>query len=122
MGLVFLALELWHPGKTIYNTIISFAVCAAVVAIRRSDLIPMMVGSLNFTVLYWFLFLYFLLVYPNFVQRYYNIPNLLGIYVEGVPIEELLFAASGGAVWSVAYEYVQGYRFATKEALQPVRA
>ena len=41
---------------------------------------------------------------------YYNLPNLLGIYVRGVPIEEVLFAATGGAVWSVAYEYVYGYR------------
>jgi hypothetical protein len=28
----------------------------------------------------------------------------------GVPIEELLFAAKGGAIWSVAYEYVYGCR------------
>lgn len=48
--------------------------------------------------------------YPEFVRRYYNLPNLLGVYVRGVPIEEVLFAATGGAVWSVAYEYVYGYR------------
>jgi len=31
----------------------------------------------------------------------------------GVPIEELLFAAAEGAIWSVAYEYVFGYRLET---------
>jgi len=51
-----------------------------------------------------------LLLHPQFVQRYYNLSNLLGIGILGVPIEELLFAATGGAIWSVAYEYVFGYR------------
>src|SRR6266581_4170592 len=107
---VFLVLEFWHPGKTIYNTIIAFAVGALVIAYLRSDLIPtMLVGALSFTALYFALFLIFLFLYPGFIQRYYNIPNLLGIYVLGVPIEELLFAGAGGAIWSVAYEYVQGY-------------
>ncbi len=108
---VFLALEFWHPGKTIYNTIIAFAMGAVVIAFLRSDLIStMLVGALSFTALYFALFLIFLFLYPGFFQRYYNIPNLLGIYIAGVPIEELLFAGTGGAIWSVAYEYVQGYR------------
>ncbi len=108
---VFIVLQLWHPGKTIYNTIIAFAIGAVVIAVLRSDLIPtMLAGALSFALLYFALFLIFLLLYPGFIQRYYNIPNLLGIYVVGVPIEELLFAGTGGAIWSVAYEYVQGYR------------
>jgi hypothetical protein len=109
--LVFVPLEIWHPGKTIYNTIIAFAVGALVIAFLRSDLVPsMLIGAASFAALYFGLFLIFLALYPEFVQRYYNISNLLGIYLLGVPIEELLFAASGGAIWSVAYEYVQGYR------------
>jgi hypothetical protein len=111
MAIAFVILELWHPGKTIYNTVAAFTLCALIVAVVRSDLIPLMLtGAVTFTVLYLGLFVYFLLLYPEFVQRYYNVPNLLGIYILGVPIEEPLFAASGGAVWSVAYEYLQGYR------------
>jgi hypothetical protein len=108
---VFVALELWHPGKTIYNCIIAFAVGALVIAVLRSDLIPtMLLGVLTFTTLYFVLFLIVLWLYPEFIPRYYNAPLLLGIYILGVPIEELLFAGTGGAIWSVAYEYVQGYR------------
>jgi hypothetical protein len=70
----------------------------------------MLIGALSFTALYFVLFLIVLLLYPDFVNRFYNIPKLLAIYVRGVPIEELLFAGTGGAIWSVAYEYVQGYR------------
>lgn len=104
---VFIVLQFWHPGKTICNTIIAFAIGALVIAYIRSDLIPtMFTGALSFALLYFALFLIFLFLYPGFIQRYYNIPNLLGIYVLGVPIEELLFAGAGGAIWSVAYEYV----------------
>jgi len=108
---VFIVLQLWHPGKTIYSTIIAFAIGAGVIAVLRSDLIPtMLTGALSFTALYFVLFLMVLLLYPDFVKYFYNIPHLLGKYVLGVPIEELLFAGTGGAIWSVAYEYVQGYR------------
>jgi lycopene cyclase-like protein len=108
---VFVALELWQRDKTIYNCIIAFAIGVVVIAVLRSDLIPtMLIGALSFTALYFVLFLIVLQPYPEFVTRFYNIPHLLGIYVLKVPIEELLFAATGGAIWSVAYEYVQGYR------------
>jgi hypothetical protein len=70
----------------------------------------MLTSTTSFTVLYFVLFLCVLFLYPQFVERFYNLPNLLGIYVRGVPIEELLFAATFGAMWSVAYEYVHGYR------------
>jgi hypothetical protein len=108
---LFIVLELWHPHKTMINTIISFALGALVIAYLRSDLVTLMLTSAaSFTLLYFFLFLCVLFLYPDFVNRFYNIPKLLGIYLLGVPIEELLFAATGGAIWSVAYEYVQGYR------------
>jgi len=113
MLVVFLILDFFYPTKNIYSTAIAFAVCAIVVAFLRSDLIPtMFVGASVFTVLYFLLFVYFLVLYPGFIDRYYNLPNISGIRLLGVPIEELMFAASGGAVWSVAYEYFQGYRFA----------
>jgi hypothetical protein len=108
---VFIALEIWHSDKTIYNCIIAFAIGAVVIAFLRSDLVPtMLIGAVSFTALYFALFLIVLILYPEFVNRFYNIPKLLGIYVLKVPIEELLFAGTGGAIWSVAYEYVQGYR------------
>jgi hypothetical protein len=119
MFAIFAILELWHPGKTIYNVVIALFSCAIVVAFLRGDLILLMLTSAAvFTVLYLLLFLYFLALYPDFVQRFYNVPNLLRIYVFGVPIEELMFASSFGSVWSVAYEYLQGYRL---KSITPMR-
>jgi hypothetical protein len=108
---LFVALELWYPHKTMDNVIVSAAAGDLVLAYLRRDLIPLMITSTtSFTVLYFVLFLCVLFLYPQFVERFYSLPNLLGIYVRGVPIEELLFAATFGAMWSVAYEYVHGYR------------
>jgi len=108
---VFLGLELWHSGETMINCIISLAVGAVVLGFLRRDLVPsMLVSAATFTALYFFLFLCVLHLYPQFVTRFYNLPRLLGIYVAGVPIEELLFACTGGAIFSVAYEYAHGYR------------
>lgn len=113
MLVVFVICWAWHPQKNIYNTAIAFAACALVVAFLRGDLIPtMLVGAAAFTVLYFLLFMFFLWLYPNFVKCFYNLHNISGICLHGVPIEELMFASTGGAVWSVAYEYFQGYRFA----------
>lgn len=70
----------------------------------------MFTRAMSFTVLRLIWFFSLLLPYPEFVRRYYNFPNLLGIFVLGVPIEQLLFAAASGAIWSVAYDYAEGYR------------
>lgn len=110
---VFLILHFMYPNKNIYSTAIAFAACALVVAFLRSDLIPtMLIGAVVFAILYFLLFMFFLWLYPHFIERYYNLSNISGIRLLGVPIEELMFASTGGAVWSVAYEYFQGYRFA----------
>lgn len=110
-AVVFLVLRFGLRWKTMNSTIVALAVCAVIIAYLRPNLVRLMLTSAaSFTLLYFGLFLMVLALYPQFVQRYYTLGNLLGIFVLGVPIEELLFAASGGAVWSVAYEYVHGYR------------
>ena len=98
-------------NHVMYDTIAALLVGAATVAVLRPDLIGRMTrGALIFAVIYGLLFAYFLLLYPEFVTRFYNIKNLLGFYVLGIPIEELLFAYSGGLMWCVIYEYMQHYR------------
>lgn len=111
LAVLLVVLQVARPEKTIYNMIIALTICAAVVLILRPDLIAvMLVGAAIFTILYWTLFEILLRLYPDFIAKFYTVRNLLNVYVAGVPIEEVLFAASGGAVWSVGYEYLQGYR------------
>jgi Lycopene cyclase len=108
---VFVALRFGLHRLTMESTIISFALGAVVLACVRPNLVPLMLTSTaSFTILYFLLFRCVLTLYPDFVCDFYTLNHLLGIYVSGVPIEELLFAATGGAIWSVAYEYAHGYR------------
>jgi hypothetical protein len=111
IAVVFIVLEFWHSDRTMINCIISFALGAIVLGYLRRDLVPsMLVSAASFTVLYFVMFLCVLRLYPEFVTRFYNLPRLLHIYIARVPIEELLFACTGGAIFSVAYEYAYGYR------------
>lgn len=108
---VFIALELLRPAESIYNMIIAFTTGGAVIAIIRRDLIGRMLrGAAVFSVVYLLLFAWLLLLYSDFIERYYNMANLMGVYILGVPLEEPLFAFSGGVVWTVLYEYVHAYR------------
>jgi hypothetical protein len=119
LGVLIWALHHYWPNKTIYDMIIALAVCAVLLLLRRPDLyMLMLVGALTFTILYWSLFELLLRLYPDFIAKSYNVPALLGFYVLGVPIEEVLFALSGGAVWSVAYEYLQGYRLRVRGGIR----
>jgi hypothetical protein len=116
---VVVVLELVWPARSIYNMMIAFTAGAILIAWTRPDLIGRMLrGAAVFAAVYALLFVYFLALYRDFIQRYYNTEHLLGIYVAGIPIEELLFAFTGGAIWAVMYEYVQGYRLASA---MPVR-
>ena len=107
-----LVLELFYPKTSIYNMIAAFTLGATNLCLIRNDLVlPAIRGGLVFGLVYMLLFAFFLGFYPEFVQRYYTLKNLWGVYLWGIPLEEFFFALSGGAVWSVMFEYYHGYKF-----------
>lgn len=53
-------------------------------------------------ILYFFLMI---LSHPNFVELYWNVSAISGFRIVGVPVEELMFAFSLGAMWSGFYEH-----------------
>ena len=107
---VFLGLECLFPSSSIYSMSAAFFVGAVVTCVRRRDLVWQVVrGGFVFALVYLFLFVLILLRYPEFVTRYWSLQNLWGPAIMGIPIEELLFAATGGAVWSVGYEVTHGF-------------
>ena len=108
---VFLLLEILLPSKSIYNLTFSFLLAASIVIINRQDLLPeIIVSGLTFGVFYFFLFLIFNWLFPDFIVRTYNLKNFIGLYVHGIPVEEVLFAFSVGTCWSSLYKYIKGYR------------
>lgn len=63
------------------------------------------VGAAIFTLIYLAYFLTLVMAHPGYVAAVWNLEALSGRLVLGIPIEELLFAASLGAAWSGFYEH-----------------
>lgn len=109
--IIFLGLELIFPSKSIYNLSISLIVSSIIIGYLRRDLIKqIIISGLLFSVIYFTLFVIFNLIFRDFVDQYYNLNNLWGINLVGVPIEEIIFAFSVGAFWSTLFEYIKGYK------------
>lgn len=107
----FIILEFIFPSRAVYNLAAAFAIAACAVALQRRDLVPQMITSaFMFGALYLLMFALMEAIYPGVVSMFYNLHNLLGIFILGVPLEEIIIAFIGGACWSVLYEYVNGYR------------
>jgi hypothetical protein len=108
---IFVVLEIFMPQRSMYNMIYAFLFGAVSIAYYRRDLIVHMInGGIIFGLCYLGLFAYFLVLYRDFIDKYYNKANLLGLYILRVPVEEIAFAVSGGLMWCVIYEYMQNYR------------
>jgi hypothetical protein len=109
--IAFAALEFATGLNSIYSASAAMLLGSACVAAFRPDLLRMMVvGGLVFLALYFIFFLLFTLAYPGIVQEAWNLPELSGILVLGVPLEELLFASTFGMMWSGIYEFMLWYR------------
>lgn len=108
-------LYLFTPLNPIYSTIISLMIGAIITWFCRPDLLNAMItGSVLFVILYSVVFLIgFVWLFPGYVEAVWNLPSLSGILIAGVPIEELLFAFSLGAMWSSIYEHFNWYTYSS---------
>lgn len=107
-GLYFLT-----PLNPIYSAIIAMTIGAIATWFCRPDLVrAMLTGSMVFLVLYFVVFLVgFVWFFPGYVDAVWNLPAISGILIAGVPVEELLFATSLGAMWSSVYEHFAWFKF-----------
>ena len=100
----------WNP---IYPGIAAMAAGAAAMLWCRPDLRrKTWVGGLLFLA-YYIVFLQGLrLTAPGYIERVWNLSDLSGVLVAGMPIEELLFAIGFGMYWSGVYEHFTWRQFA----------
>ena len=83
---------------------------------QRRDLIVDVVGSgVLFGILGFVLYLIYLTLFPNIIEQWWNLKDLSGVLVFGIPLEELLFAFGFGMVAGPLYEFWQGYRLEVKK-------
>tara|TARA_B100000745_G_C20081529_1_gene369447 strand:+ start:146 stop:856 length:711 start_codon:yes stop_codon:yes gene_type:complete len=104
---VFTVLYLVTDINPIYSTVIALTVGGFATWYCRPDLkVKMFISAIIFTILYYVYFLSLLLFFPEYVTEVWNLEALTGILVTGIPLEELLFAASFGFLWSSIYEHI----------------
>lgn len=104
--LVFALLELTTSLNSIYTASMGLLFGAVSTVACRIDLLSGAVkGAGIFSVFYFVFFSAMNWSHPNFVDLYWNNPAISGLRVFGVPVEELLFASTLGALWSVFYEH-----------------
>jgi len=105
--------------RMIYGCCVIMAgVAAAILAVRRDLMEAALVGAALTTCVYGALCLAFAAVIPGIFDLAWNTERFSNVFVLGVPLEELLYAASTGLVGTVFYPYVTGARFVR---VQPVR-
>lgn len=102
-----LILILVAPFNPIYSVIIATTVGGLAAWYCRPDLKKKMLASaLIFLGIYFFYFLTLTTLYPGYVEQVWNLKDISGILVLGIPLEELLFAFSFGFIWSSVYEHI----------------
>lgn len=77
---------------------------------RRDLLIETIGGGFSFLFIYFITGLIFLSIFPDYIENVYNVENLWGVYILGIPLEELVFAFAIGAGFAPFYEFFRGYK------------
>lgn len=104
--LVFALLELTTSLNSIYTASMGLLAGAISTVVCRIDLLDGAIkGAAIFSLFYFVFFSAMNWSHPNFVDLYWNNAAISGFRVFGVPVEELLFAATLGALWSNFYEH-----------------
>ena len=96
----------------LYTTLCVTGALAAYMVSRRRDLLrPALWGGVWSTVVYFGVCLVFQHVFPHAFQITWHTEQYLYLFVLGVPLEELLYAATCGAASTVFFPYIACARF-----------
>lgn len=100
------------------SSLIPFVAIIVFIAIQRHDLLkPIIVSSIFGLGLYFTSLLVFSYFLPNFFTDRYNLENLWGIFILGIPLEEILWGLYYPALMACAYEYLFGVKLIKRESI-----
>ncbi|MEK7567188.1 MAG: lycopene cyclase domain-containing protein [Patescibacteria group bacterium] len=104
---IFVILLIAAPFNPLHSAIIAMIAGGIATWYCRPDLKKkMFTSALIFLGIYFVYFLTLIAMYPGYVEEVWNLKEISGILVLGIPLEELLFAISFGFIWSSAYEHI----------------
>lgn len=94
----------WNP---IFAALVSLTAGAAASVVCRPDLaVKTAAGGFLFLLLYWAFMLALRWSAPGYIESVWNLPELTGVLVGGIPLEELLFGFTFGMYWASVYEHL----------------
>ncbi len=97
----------WLPWNPIYPAIVALATGGVATALCRPDLARKTLVGGGIFLGYYAIFMAALLVFaPGYIERVWNLPQLTGMRIVGIPLEELLFGFTFGMIWTSAYEHL----------------
>ena len=97
----------WLPWNPIYPAIVAMATGGVATALCRPDLARKALVGGGIFLGYYAAFMVALLVFvPGYIERVWNLPQLTGVGVLGIPMEELLFGFTFGIYWTSVYEHL----------------
>jgi len=93
----------WNP---IYAGIAAMVLGAIAAVMCRPDLkVNTLVGGILFLAIYTIFLLGLKWLAPGYIEQVWNLKALSGIFIYGLPLEELVFGFSFGLVWTGIYEH-----------------
>ncbi|HEX9664456.1 MAG TPA: lycopene cyclase domain-containing protein [Patescibacteria group bacterium] len=113
-ALTFLILYFSTTLNPIYSASIAMLVGFIFTLSCRPDLfLKMLISGSVFLGIYFISLTIINFNFPNYIGSVWNTVNLSGIYLSGLPIEELIWAFSFGLFWSSIYEHLNNYQLKT---------
>ncbi|MDF1588086.1 MAG: lycopene cyclase domain-containing protein [Gammaproteobacteria bacterium] len=104
--IVFPILMLWN-WNPIYPAITAMIAGGIANSLCRPDIALKSVWGSVLFLIYYAIFIFGLeVIAPGYIERVWNLDALNGLFIIGIPIEELLFAASFGYYWTGIYEHL----------------
>ena len=106
----------WNP---IFAALVCLVAGAVASVVCRPDLLTKtIVSGALFLVLYWLFMLGLRGFAPGYIEAVWNLRNLSGVLIGGIPLEELLFGFAFGMYWASVYEHFTWRTGALRERLK----
>jgi len=98
----------WNP---IYPGIFAMMTGGIANVLCRPDLLRnTLLGGMLFLSLYAIFMLLLIVFVPGYIEQVWNLPDLSGVLLGGIPLEELAFGFAFGLYWAGIYEHFTWHR------------
>lgn len=110
--LSFSIITITRKFNIIYGEYLAYFISAAIVWFKRHDLFLHSIATALFLSIFFFLFyiFVFLRLFPGIIHAWWIVENGSGILIQGVPLEELIWAFSYGLFIAPMYEFLHGLK------------